>query len=432
MMRLSLGRNADQVGTRAYITGLDGLRAFAAMMVFAFHAWGHSGKPDLPFQIKGMELKLADAFNFGASGVTLFFVLSGFLLSQTFWSQLRDGTEIDLREYFVRRFLRIYPAYFVVVVICGLFYDTAHPPLARLVQVVSHLLLIHNLSEVTVLNISAPLWSVATEFQLYLLLPPFATATWAIAKRGISENRAVIGMVLLGGIGASAIYRLAMLGVGWFSFDPRLVRADGFVVAASPFVRFAEFSVGLGFGYLFVLLKKSRSGLIRTDSPLWSAVEFVVILALAARAILPLALPAMPPAGWPTTPLLFGAFIFLAGYSRSRLRVGALLENRVLRALGRISYSFYLFHDLVLWNVYNRLPDRFALPGLSPNLTAALLAFILTVAVAAASYYLIERKVTTALSRPVRRLAGVDTRPPSQHGHHGATDFPRPCTNDRA
>ena len=180
------------------------------------------------------------------------------------------------------------------------------------------------------------------------------------------------------------------------------------MVAASPLVRLAEFSVGCGSGYLFVLLQKGRPSWLRAESLLWTAVELAVLLALTARAALPWSWAGMPPAGWPIVPLLFGALIFLAGYSRSRPRIGAFLEIRVLRTLGRISYSFYLFHDLVLWNVYNRLPDVFPVTGLSPQLAAGLLAFVLTVVVAAASYHLIERKATAAISRTVLSLPRAD------------------------
>lgn len=91
--------------------GLDHLRALAIIMVFVFH-YGHI------FPHPGWTNSIS---SFGWTGVDLFFVLSGYLIaSQLFASVAKTGT-FSLKEFFIKRFSRILPAYFVVVALYFLF-----------------------------------------------------------------------------------------------------------------------------------------------------------------------------------------------------------------------------------------------------------------------------------------------------------------------
>ena len=88
--------------------GLDHLRALAIGSVFLFHyqipVFGHPAW--LPAFIK-----------FGWTGVDLFFVLSGFLISSQLFAQIRQGKNISFKTFFLKRFFRIIPAFWVVVAI---------------------------------------------------------------------------------------------------------------------------------------------------------------------------------------------------------------------------------------------------------------------------------------------------------------------------
>jgi peptidoglycan/LPS O-acetylase OafA/YrhL len=88
--------------------GLDHLRALAITMVCFYHAqMGIFGHPEW----------LQDAAKFGWAGVDLFFVLSGYLISSQLFSQIKQGKTISLKEFFLKRSLRILPAFCVVVAI---------------------------------------------------------------------------------------------------------------------------------------------------------------------------------------------------------------------------------------------------------------------------------------------------------------------------
>lgn len=92
--------------------GLDHLRALAILLVFFFHY----------FILSGGEPKwLPDWAKFGWTGVDLFFVLSGFLISSQLFFKIKHEKKISYKEFFLKRFFRIIPAYLVVVGIYFIF-----------------------------------------------------------------------------------------------------------------------------------------------------------------------------------------------------------------------------------------------------------------------------------------------------------------------
>ncbi len=88
--------------------GLDHLRAFAIFFVFLYHY-------QLPFF--GHPAWLQNMAEFGWTGVDLFFVLSGFLISSQLFAELKKGTSLSLTTFFIKRIFRILPAFWVVLFI---------------------------------------------------------------------------------------------------------------------------------------------------------------------------------------------------------------------------------------------------------------------------------------------------------------------------
>lgn len=86
--------------------GLDHLRALAITLVFLYHY-------NLP--IFGHPEWLTAFVKFGWTGVDLFFVLSGFLISSPLFSQIKQGIPISFKQFFLKRFFRIIPAFLVVI-----------------------------------------------------------------------------------------------------------------------------------------------------------------------------------------------------------------------------------------------------------------------------------------------------------------------------
>jgi peptidoglycan/LPS O-acetylase OafA/YrhL len=143
------------------LNGLDHLRTLAICYVFLFHYYGLSkGKPEwLPGFAK-----------FGWTGVDLFFVLSGFLIASQLFEQIKLGLRISFKQFFLKRFFRIIPAYLATVILYFCF------PLFRekesLPQIWKFLTFTQNIS----LNLKdngtfSHAWSLCVEEHFYLLLP---------------------------------------------------------------------------------------------------------------------------------------------------------------------------------------------------------------------------------------------------------------------
>lgn len=162
--------------TKKTIDGLTGLRGYAALWVMFFHCWGivmsHIGIHEpIKHLVARIGLDISPLFR-GGTGVDIFFVLSGFLLFLPFAEKLlQPEKQIDIKGYFRRRFLRIFPAYYVQMVILlilgsyGLY--KAYPAS----NWIAHSLMIHNFSREWTDNINGVWWTLPVEFHFYLLLP---------------------------------------------------------------------------------------------------------------------------------------------------------------------------------------------------------------------------------------------------------------------
>ncbi|NMM25003.1 MAG: acyltransferase [Phycicoccus sp.] len=163
-------RPADEQATvagRRWLPGLEALRGIAAATVVVHHSWSLSTMPRFPgyWVIEG----------FGSLGVNLFFLLSGYLLADTFWRPKEPGR---LRTYWIRRIFRIAPAYYVTVGLLFVFF-AEHALLfsrqgAR--QILANATFSHYLFPGTSssLNVDGALWTMTAEFLLYLALPLMA------------------------------------------------------------------------------------------------------------------------------------------------------------------------------------------------------------------------------------------------------------------
>lgn len=373
-----------------HISGLDGLRAIAATMVFFFHAWRYSDSPTLFLNVPNLiSQDLSSFMLFGARGVALFFVLSGFLLSLPFWRwALGSESRVNIADYISRRFFRIYPAYFIAILIYAFFADTNHPWVIRLIHISSHLLLVHNFAEITVFNLSTPLWSVATEFQLYLLLPVIFVAVFMLRRRNSRFLLIVAILFLLSIIMRSGFISFANWLLATQNIDPRLLKAGGHVIDASPLFGIVPFVFGIIAGGAY--LQTKRGSLSNLSPKTNNGLTFLFVSCLLYIAVL------QPQLGWHNwlPDALFASLVLLVASGWGLTIFGQILDLKPVKFIGTISYSFYLYHDLVLWNTYNRIA-HFYKPLLSHNSIKAMIAFGITLALAWLSYRMIEAPFRT-------------------------------------
>ncbi len=167
----------------ARLVGIEGLRAIAATSILVYHVYVY-GAPDGQRVDMGPLGKVFDNLR---AGVTLFFVLSGFLLYRVFVSAaLRDRPMPSVRNYFRNRALRIVPAYVAVLLAVALVFE--HELLTRPLQLGANLLFLQNYIPAYIGTSPdaagiAPAWSIVIEVSFYLVLPVLGYIAIRLARR---------------------------------------------------------------------------------------------------------------------------------------------------------------------------------------------------------------------------------------------------------
>ena len=202
---------STDTSNQKHLAYLDGMRGLAALYVVMYHAVVVYG--DLVPQ--RFLTRRFEPFMHGSIGVTVFITLSGFCLmapvSKTAALTLRGGVS----GYLKRRAWRVLPAYyaalasaFVIPLMVSLVFRNTLAP-GRVTWIIFtgakdlalHIALLHNLSSHTAQDILPPLWSVATEFQIYLvfafLLLPAARRLGMTALMIAAAAASIVPFVLL-------------------------------------------------------------------------------------------------------------------------------------------------------------------------------------------------------------------------------------------
>lgn len=224
------GREGVQPSTTLH--GLHHLRALAILLVFLFHyqipMFGH---PDW----------LPDWAKFGWTGVDLFFVLSGFLISSQLFRVMQRQGGIDFRSFFIKRFFRILPLYWLVVAIyffVPAFHEReALPPLYKFLTFTQNFGLNLRLH-----GTFSHAWSLCVEEHFYLALPVVLAILHAagITKRGIW----LLPLLFLFGIyirhyGWTQLYQPFLdtndAGINWYQYIyyPTYNRLDGLLIGVA-------------------------------------------------------------------------------------------------------------------------------------------------------------------------------------------------------
>ena len=380
-----------------YIASLTGLRGIAAILVFLHHydALNPGIRLDLVVPVIGSMLQFP--LGFGFTGVDVFFVLSGFLLGLPFArSALAGGPKIALGNYFKRRALRVFPAYYAQLVILLIFttwFVTWKPQ--TITTLFAHLVMFFNIGPQPVTPIVGLWWTLPVEMSYYLLLP---------LLRPLMRPRLWL-ITLLIGISLSIVYRI------WAATHFGALSPHHVVLAASQIPgTISEFLLGTSAAILVVKRNLSQ----KPRPPAWLLdLVFIGSAVLVYNWFIQVVFPnnvAFWLGHWSmiVNPLVVGLIfssMVLSLYWGSRIGTW-LLANRVVYFLGMISYSLYLWHFVVMQQLQLVAGDMYFA---WPPIIRFLVSFIAVLCVSTASYFLVEKRFVRF--RPFRELQKAPDRP---------------------
>ena len=365
-------------GTAAYrprhIDALDGIRGLAVLIVFFFHYGGGTHSSFAPMRLFGFVNKG------GWSGVVLFFVLSGFLITGILWDSFDDPHW--WRKFFARRSLRIFPLYFLALILVVIGAYATHTGHAALSRIWVPALFVENFPHfVPVLdNIPSPfgvfhLWSIAVEEQFYLLWP-FVLVL--LARRRTPSARSHARLLCAAVFLLSALFRLYV----WTQSPEPMLWNHSLPVQSG--------ALALG-GWLALSYRGPEWPRILRLAPATAILGFLAFLFCGFRSHnFETAGLLMMGVGLPAISLAFGALVALAvapGLVARAFSMGW------LRWLGNISYGVYVYHMLFL-GVWFQLMQRIAghRSLMVQNATLFLIAAAGTLAVSVLSYHLFEKQ----------------------------------------
>jgi peptidoglycan/LPS O-acetylase OafA/YrhL len=334
-----------------HIPSLDGIRAVAALIVFASHA--------------GLGEYVAGGF-----GVTVFFFLSGYLITTLLRREYEQTGAINLGRFYLRRVFRIIPPLYIVLVLLLLPWGIPGEPAApgpfavpaQFAQLTNYYILLVSRH---VIPDSVPTWSLAVEEHFYLLFPLLLLM---LLRRSASYRR--IAIVFGGLCVVELLWRLWLVfGLGVevdYTFYATDTRLDSLLfgcimgVALNPALdrQLLQLSDARWLGALLVAAALLAVSFLDRSEGFRATWRYSV----QGLALMP---------------------IFFTAVRKSDWLLYRWLETRPMRYLGLISYTFYLAHLRMLDLVRHYLGGTLLL--------RALVAFLLTVTFASLMYYLVER-----------------------------------------
>ena len=365
--------------TLAHLDALTGVRALAALWVFAHHAWLASGGKPVLIPLAGVHADLTPWFAFGWLGLDIFFILSGFLLTRQEWirvdraasghSLAGSRTFLAFCATFLRkRILRVYPAYYgCLTLLMALAAAHLYLRLPGRLELLLHLGMMHNLVDAYVSTLNGVFWTLPFEWQFYLFFPLLfillvRSGPWTLAIAALAIVLAAKGYVML--------------------------TSDGTMHAQLP-IRLDAFVFGMCAGRF-----AARTPLGRSQAPI---AFYAGLLALFSTPILFFDLATgnhyysfkgfVRPL-W----IQLGVILMLLGMTGERHPGVAIFGNKVTVGLGLISYSIYLLHVPVM-ELFIMYPPKLGALGAMPfGLPLVLVgAFPLVIAASFLSYKLIEQ-----------------------------------------
>jgi peptidoglycan/LPS O-acetylase OafA/YrhL len=363
---------------RFYQPELDGLRFYAFLGVFICHTLPFEGefyhKLHLPVPwLWGATVKA------GAAGVDLFFALSAFLITSLLLKEREETGDISLKFFYLRRILRIWPLYFLVIGLGILLSHTDANQHLPWYYVAGYLLFVGNWVHAVFgrpESIAFPLWTVSIEEQFYLIWPVIVKT---FERRGLII--AAVGMFLLATV-CRALFVFAGISGGYVYYGST-ARCDSIALGILIALFMGQLPKVAGFARL-LLVSGGVVGWTLASAWLTDQPGPISMREVLGRLIISMAA---------------GAILYGCLHSRSRF-----LTSPWIISLGKVSYGLYLLH---LTGLFLAKTLTHPVSG-TMLLVSKALGFVLTIVLAFASYRWVESpflrlkdRFARVLSRPV-------------------------------
>jgi peptidoglycan/LPS O-acetylase OafA/YrhL len=306
-----------------YLEGLNSLRFFAAFLVIIYHATGSLIQIGL---ITNKPIPICDK---GDDAVDFFFTLSGFLITYLLLGENQRSNTISIRKFYIRRMLRIWPVYFLIVFfrffLSGILYPillhTSEPDFPIVKGLSLYIFFLPNLAAALYnVGLLHPLWSIGVEEQFYLFWAPLFK--WS--RKNVNRLIAVAVPVC----------------VGWYFLVAN--NTFGFGPITQEFLLSQRFfAMIIGAGFAFILFYRFDS---YDQSFLASRFfQFIILGTLIYHYFLTDRLESQL---WfrMFAPVLYGAFILNVSVVTRKI---ISLERKPFIFLGEISYGLYMYHMVI-------------------------------------------------------------------------------------
>lgn len=386
------------------LSGADGMRAIAALAVVFSHLFQRLGQIGLPEWLSFIQAVMVK----GSFGVSIFFVLSGLLLSVPFWrAYLTGAPRPGIGHYARRRAARIVPGYWASLLVSfavGLLIFPAAPEAVwRLIAGLTFTSGFHWMTFFPTES-NGPLWSISFEVVSYVLMPLAMIAMFALGRRGYRFSAwfwvGVFALVLVLNQVVITVFQTDALGKGWqYGVTGG---AKEWIPFYNPVGFFAHFCIGvIAAGVIVWWQVRGGRRLLRFDVIALvgglSSIGLIVYVAMTG----PLEPEFM--GNFQNQPYLFPMFaaavaVALVGMAHSRL-LGRLLDNRFFRYTATISFGIYIWHYLLLHLMVYLTDGEFVYGNVHDPVRFAWLSatvLVLTYAVATLSWRFIEKPVLTS------------------------------------
>ncbi len=306
---------------RTRLRPLDGLRGLAILSVFFYHyAGGNTHATSLPLRV------VAAVFGLGWTGVDLFFVLSGFLITGILYDTQDDPCYY--RNFYLRRMLRIFPVYYFAAAMLLVLTPFIHAHWTA-----GHLLFLlylgypaslfwPSLTHFSSVILITHVWSLSVEEQFYMVWP------WLVARmrtrRGIATGCLAVGLIAI----ASRCLFSAWPGLSpTWSYTFLLCRADQLALGAA---------IAMG------VRSRWRDHLLRSSPYALMLFSALVAVLCGVRHTVDHSDPVVSSVGYTAIALAYGSLLLCC--LRPHGIAQRIFSPAPLRLLGKYSYGFYLYH----------------------------------------------------------------------------------------